>query len=136
MGCGASTGSAKVQPEDEGETDWNAMYNAAAAERLQLSSAKDHIDLRVPPGQSIDRAWLREDISTGQRARGFRVLARTEGKEQFETVAQGTSVARKRIVLFNVTLHRVRQLRFRVTAAVEWPVPMMEVAAFAPCGKP
>ena len=102
---------------------------------LQLRSAGDHIDLGVPPGQSIDRAWLREDISTGQRAYGFRVLARRDGEEDFVTLAEGMSVARKRIVLFNST-QSVRQLRFQVTAAAEWPVPMMEVAAFAPCGKP
>ena len=102
---------------------------------LQLRSAGDHIDLGVPPGQSIDRAWLREDIYTGQRAYGFRVLARRDGEEDFVTLAEGTSVARKRIVLFNST-QSVRQLRFQVTAASAWPVPMIGAAAFAPCGKP
>ena len=39
-----------------------------------MRSPQDYIDLEVPPGQSIDRVWLRENISTGQRAHSFRVL--------------------------------------------------------------
>jgi alpha-L-fucosidase len=111
------------------------IASSPATARLQLSRAEDHIDLQVPRGQTFDRVWLREDISTGQRARGFRVLVLEEGSQGFVQVAEGSSVARKRIVVFNTTMAGVRQLRFQVTAAAQWPVPMTEVAAFAPCGR-
>ena len=121
-----------------------------------MRSPQDYIDLEVPPGQSIDRVWLRVNISSGRRAHSFRVLvahkqdtdassvysgastiARSHsGSGLFVTVAEGLSVARKRIVLLNSTMEVVTRLRFQVTAAAEWPVPMVEVAAFAPCGKP
>jgi hypothetical protein len=121
----------------------NASSSATPGPRrgLQLRSAEDHIDLEVARGLTFDRVWLREDISTGQRARGFRVLARSwddeDGKEgAFVPVANGTSVARKRIVLLKANMTGVRQLRFQVTAATQWPVPMTEVAAFEFCGRP
>ena len=115
---------------------------------LQLRGPGDFVELAVPKGKSFDRVWLREDITTGQRALGFRVLARRSRSGSgssgsgldlagFEVLVQrnGTSVARKRIELLNATLSGVEALRFQVTEAVEWPVPMKEVAAFAPCGK-
>ena len=100
---------------------------------------------RLAAGGYIDRpARAQLPCAGGPQAGHGRILsilgrvdARSHsGSGLFVTVAEGLSVARKRIVLLNSTMEGVTRLRFQVTAAAEWPVPMVEVAAFAPCGKP
>ena len=108
---------------------------ARSAEPTALHAPADYIDLEMPSGASTDRVWLREDISTGQRAQAFKVFTLATRQAEPQLVFTGSSVARKRIVLLNATV-AVQVVRFQVTEALEWPVPISEVAAFAPCGKP
>lgn len=98
----------------------------------QLLGPEDFIDLTVEAGVLVDRVWLREDISSGQRAQAFQVLVRTTASGSFTQVANGTSVARKRIAIFQEEIRPV-VIRFQVTASLEWPVPIQEVAVFASC---
>ena len=108
---------------------------ARSAEPTALHAPADYIDLEMPSGASTDRVWLREDITTGQRAQAFKVFTLATRQAEPQLVFTGSSVARKRIVLLNATM-TVQVVRFQVTEALEWPVPISEVAAFAPCGEP
>jgi alpha-L-fucosidase len=108
---------------------------AVTAAGASLSKPGDFVELAVPEGRGIDRVWLREDITTGQRAQEFRVLASSDGGATFALVGNGTSVARKRIVLLGKEL-AVDTLRFEVTKALEWPLRITEAAAFATCAPP
>merc|ERR1711879_200842 len=112
----------------------NKCYGQALASMSaqQLSNAEDFIDLRVDGGAAVDRIWLREDISSGQRAQEFTVLAQMSTGGQFSVVVNGTSIARKRVVVLSNEIKPV-VLRFKVDASLEWPVPIHEVAAFASC---
>ena len=128
---------------------------AGSTEAAVLYSPADYVDLNLDltligdiASGSFDRFWIREDITTGQRVRGFTVstTARTRvgggGLEpeipQPVVIYSGDSIGHKRIGLLNGTLQTsaVQTVRFRVTDAMQWPVPVAEVAVFAPCGKP
>jgi alpha-L-fucosidase len=116
-----------------------AVAPESSGAALVLKGPDDYIDLTVPAGQSIDRVWLRENIITGQRALEFRIfvqlLSSAGGDEPFVLVGAGTSVARKRILLLPSAM-KVTTVRFQVTKALEWPVPINQAAAFAVCAAP
>ena len=99
-----------------------------------LRGPSDHIDLAVPQGAEgrihMDRVWLREDMrSYGQRAQEFQVFASEDGGATFSRIGNGTSIARKRIVLLDSPI-AIDILRFQVTKALEWPLVIQEAAAF------
>ena len=113
------------------------VNSTAAGAALSLSGPDDYVELAVPKGHGgkIDRVWLREDITTGQLAQQFQVLASFDGGQKFRLVGNGTSVARKRIV--QLPTHMAPDmLRFQVTRAAAWPVPIKEAAAFNVCASP
>lgn len=99
-----------------------------------LRGPSDHIDLAVPQGAEgrihMDRVWLREDMRNyGQRAQEFQVFASGDGGATFSRIGNGTSIARKRIVLLDSPM-AIDILRFQVTKALEWPLVIQEAAAF------
>ena len=105
---------------------------AATSEGKLLRHAGDFIELKLGVGQ-IDRVWIREDLTAGQKAQAFRVLAQTQSG--WTEVANGTSVGRKRIAVFANQVDALA-VRVAVTKAFSWPVAVHELAAFAPCKRP
>jgi len=59
----------------------------------------------------------------------------TEENGAFTTVGSGSSMGRKRIVRFGRT-YKATAVKVTVTKAHEFPVPIKEMAAFAPCNDP
>jgi alpha-L-fucosidase len=116
-----------------------ATFGAAS-----LSGPDDYIDLALPSGAgAIDRLWLREDFAAhGQRVQEFLVSVSVTapalpgggggGGATFVAVSNGSSIARKRIVLLGSAVS-ASAVRVQVTEALAWPVHMQEVAVFAPC---
>ena len=105
---------------------------AATSEGKLLRHAGDYIEHKLGAGP-IDRVWIREDLTAGQKAQEFRVLAQTQSG--WTEVANGTSVGRKRIAVFANQVDALA-VRVAVTGAYSWPVAVHEVAAFAPCKRP
>ena len=105
---------------------------AATSEGKLLRHAGDFIELKLGAGL-IDRVWIREDLTAGQKAQEFRVLAQTQSG--WTEVANGTSVGRKRIAVFASQAEPLA-VRVAVTKAFSWPVAVHELAAFAPCKRP
>ena len=105
---------------------------AATSEGKLLLHAGDFIELKLGAGV-IDRVWIREDLTAGQQAQEFRVLAQTQSG--WAEVANGTSVGRKRIAMF-ANQAGALGVRVAVAKAYSWPVAVQEVAAFAPCKRP
>lgn len=66
---------------------------AKSAEPTALHSPADYIDLELPTGSTIDRVWLREDITTGQRALSFNVSTLQTKTADPKLVYEGFSVA-------------------------------------------
>jgi len=97
-----------------------------------LSDPQGYISLQIDTGKAIDRVWIREDISSGQRAQQFSVHAQMDAAGDFVLVGNGTSIGHKRIVVFREEIKPVA-LRVQVTASLDWPVPIREFAAFASC---
>ena len=106
---------------------------AATSEGKLLQHAGDFIELKLSSDQLIDRVWIREDLTAGQKAQEFRVLAQTQSG--WTEVANGTSVGRKRIAVFANQVDALA-VRVAVTKAHSWPLAVHEVAAFAPCRRP
>ena len=106
---------------------------AATSEGKLLQHAGDFIELKLSSDQLIDRVWIREDLTAGQKAQKFRVLAQTQSG--WAEVANGTSVGRKRIAVF-ANQAEALAVRVAVTKAHSWPVAVHELAAFAPCRRP
>lgn len=81
----------------------------------------------------MDRIFLREDQSTGQRIRAFTVDAQlSQGDGRWFEVAGGTSVGNKAIKLFaQVGGIRLSSLRVRVTAAAERNLTKVRIRQFA-----
>ena len=69
------------------------------------------------------------------RRRRCTVLGSSDGGATFALIGNGTSVARKRIVLFAEPM-ALDTLRFQVTKALEWPLSIEEAASFATCAAP
>jgi hypothetical protein len=78
----------------------------------------------------FDRLQLEEDLTLGQRIRNFTV-ERQVG-DDWQQLASGGAVGRKRILLLGQTLQGNASLRLRVTRAIAPPV-IKAAAAFAPC---
>ena len=112
-----------------------ANITASSLQPITIQHPGGYVDLVVDPPITADRVWVREDISTGQRAQEFQVLVQTDRGGAFVGVANGTSIARKRIVVFPESVS-VAVLRVVVSRSYEWPVPISEVALFAPCKRP
>ena len=97
-----------------------------------------YVELRMNESSSIDRVWIREVLTNGQHAQEFEVLVQTVHGGAFASVSDGrpsgTSIGRKRILLFNTT--SAVAVRLRITKAFAWPVAIHELAAFAPCKRP
>ena len=108
---------------------------------VSLSGPDDYIDLALPGGAgAIDRLWLRENFAAhGQRVQEFLVSVSVTapalpgggggGGATFVAVSNGTSIARKRIVLLGSAVS-ASAVRVQVTEALAWPVHMQEVAVF------
>ena len=54
---------------------------------------------------------------------------------EFVPIANGTSIGRKRIVVLDNVIEPIA-LRLELDGALQWPVAIAELAAFAPCTTP
>lgn len=72
----------------------------------------------------------------GQKAKKFQVMARGSEGGAFALLGNGSSIARKRIVVFQGGAVMTGTIRLRVTESYEWPVVIRQLAAFAPCTRP
>ena len=116
---------------------------------MLLHHPGDYVELVLDGGAAkggvgvvIDRVWIKEDITTGQRVQEFQVLTQTVHGAEFTKLANGTSIGHKRIVVFEgeeegkTGIIRPVAVRVAVTKAYAWPVELHELAAFSPCKRP
>ena len=101
-------------------------------------------------GALVDRIWVREDQSTGQRIRKWAVEAQLASSPEspangvsaaaaaWQIVASGTSVGNKAIRLFTNGTLRVAALRLRVAAAYGGKLEAVGIVSFAAfkCNRP
>ena len=94
----------------------------------------DTYNLVLQAGVSFDRFQLREDIATGQRVRRWSIARQDKGSEAWASIANGTSIGRKWIVLLNATttLGTSSTLRLTIDRAVA-PPQIAQFAAFKAC---
>lgn len=75
------------------------------------------IPLHLESEHTLDRVSIEEDISQGQRVKGYAIQARID--DQWKTVASGESIGRKRIHAFEPV--KTNAIRLRVTDFVPMP---------------
>jgi len=100
-----------------------------------LTSATDQVVLTLDANTAIDRMWVREDITSGQRVLAFEVLVQESKGGAFSVVFKGSSMGRKRIVRFGKS-YTPAAIAVRASNSHEYPVPILQVAAFQPCNDP
>ena len=129
-----TTASAAAKDADADAAD-NVDADAAAADADTNGNA-DGAGSTTSPREAggatatVDRLVLRENLTHGERVRRFTVV--TAGNA---TVANGTSVGNRRVVLFDSELGAVGALavRFWTSGGADMPPVLSSVAAFKPC---
>lgn len=119
---------------------------AKTASPVTLKSQEETVNVSLSTPTAMDRLWVMEDLTTGQRIRKWTLTvvyqtgAETGVKEDqrgtTETVSiSGSSIGRKRIIRLDKTYQAV-SVALKVTDAYAFPVPIRQVALFAPCNDP
>jgi alpha-L-fucosidase len=100
-----------------------------------LSGAGSDLVLPLPPGQTLDRIQLMEDITLGERVRRYTIQLEVGGDMTSSVVlVKGTAIGRKRIHLLEspITIVGTIQMRLVIHESVAEP-QIQYFAIFAPC---
>jgi alpha-L-fucosidase len=92
---------------------------------IATSGQGNELELVLTAPQRVNHVMIQEDIAEGQRVRGYTVEGRV--KDQWQTLATGTSVGCKRIERFDPV--EVSEIRLRITKSAAEPL-IRRFAAF------
>lgn len=113
--------------------DWvRACYGTPLA---STSGVGEELLLTIPAGHVVDRFQITEDIVTGERVRKFSI-AIVNRHGPWETLAEGSAIGRKRILLLETAFFAEVEtnIRLQIQDAIA-PPHIKQFSAFGPCPK-